>query len=54
MRDVYTAGPIRVALELPVKAKQGRGVSPRESLTIIPRTGPALQPSQRETGGPKG
>lgn len=33
MRDVYTAGPIRVALELPVKAKQGRGVSPRESLT---------------------
>lgn len=33
MRDVYTAGPICVALELPMKAKQGRRVSPRESLT---------------------
>lgn len=33
MGDVYTAGPICVALELPMKAKQGRRVSPRESLT---------------------
>lgn len=26
--DVYAAGPICVALELPMKAKQGGGVSP--------------------------
>lgn len=33
MGDVYAAGPVRVALELPTKAKQGDGVSPREPLT---------------------
>lgn len=36
MRDVYTAGPICVALELPMKDKQGKRVSPRESLTASP------------------
>lgn len=34
MRDVYTAGAICVALELPRKAKQGRRVSPRKALTM--------------------
>lgn len=30
MGDIYAAGPIRVALELPTKAKQGDGVNPTE------------------------
>lgn len=30
VRDIYAAGPVRVALELPMKAKQGGRVSSRE------------------------
>lgn len=57
MRDVYTAGPICVALELPMKAKQGRRVSPRESLTANhPKDWASYTAklASLETGGPKG
>lgn len=34
--DVYAAGPVRVALELPMMAKQGGRVSSGEPLTAKP------------------
>lgn len=55
MRDVYTASPICVALELPVKAKQGRKVSPRKALTTNhPREEASPAAKLEGTWGPKG